>query len=191
MYVLRERQYSSLFFACVLAAGICFTQSGYIHAKALLAQWLIASSWQSVLAGHPRPPWPWADSRPVARITYQGESQFVLSGAHGTALAFGPGHVDGSVMPGEQGDAMIAGHRDTHFSGLQHVQHGELIEAETPRGHYRFRVNEIRIVDTRVETHYNLRREGIPSLVLVTCYPFDAASRGPLRLVVGAILEQR
>lgn len=178
-----------LIIGCLLAAVVCFSQFGYIHAKALLAQWLIAQSWESTLAGESVSPWPWADTLPVARLLINNDEHYVLSGAHGTALAFGPGHVDGSALPGESGDSMIAGHRDTHFTGLRDVEWDDVIRVETPQGSSSFRVTDISIVDTREQSHHHLRTEGQPGLVLVTCYPFDAAPRGPLRLVVRADLE--
>ena len=44
--------------------------ASYIHVKAFVAQQLIASSWKQVRGGGvARRPWPWADMRPVARLT--------------------------------------------------------------------------------------------------------------------------
>jgi sortase A len=47
--------------------------AGWIHAKAWLAQRLIASSWHLARAtGKPPRPWPGADIRAVARLTMPG-----------------------------------------------------------------------------------------------------------------------
>src|SRR4051812_40905646 len=102
-----------------------FSQGLYIHAKALLAQLLMHRAWQRALAGEPRAkPWPWADTWPVARLTIagQGVDVFVLAGANGRALAFGPGHVFGTPLPGEPGNSVIGGHRDTHLAFLRHLK---------------------------------------------------------------------
>ena len=56
-------------------------ESAWIPVKAELAQWLIEESWQSSLDGdEPYPPWPWADTRPVAVLTVpaRGIRQLVL-----------------------------------------------------------------------------------------------------------------
>jgi hypothetical protein len=79
------------------------------------------------LAGEAMPkPWPWADTWPVARLRMQHPSVdlIVLAGAYGRTLAFGPGHVTSSALPGQEGTVMLTGHRDTHFRFLKDVQTG-------------------------------------------------------------------
>src|SRR5690606_40259958 len=101
----------------------------YLHAKAWVAQALIARAWQQnrsegrALAR----PWAWADTTAVARITFVGQarSMIVLAGDSGRVLAFGPGHRTGTTLPGEAGNSVISGHRDTHFRILERVVGGE------------------------------------------------------------------
>ena len=79
---------------------------GWIHAKAWLAQRLLASAWQETMAnGNAAKPWAWADTHPLARLRVpaHGIDQIVLAGSSGSSLAFAPGHVDGSPAPGEPG----------------------------------------------------------------------------------------
>ena len=88
----------------------------WIHAKAQLAQILIESAWNKTLVDqHAHKPWPWADTWPVARMHTADEELYILEGAQGNSLAFGPGHLQGSVLPGKKGISIIGGHRDTHF----------------------------------------------------------------------------
>jgi len=78
-------------------------QGSYIQAKAWLAQVLIKQAWARTLEGEAQAkPWPWADTWPVARITVPGRDieRFVLAGANGRTIAFGPGHVFGTPLPG-------------------------------------------------------------------------------------------
>ena len=99
-----------------------FGQGAYIPAKAWLAQELMQRAWVRTGAGEERAgPWPWADTWPVARLTSKerGVDLIVLAGGSGRTLAFGPGHLSASAMPGEVGNAIIGGHRDTHFQFLQ------------------------------------------------------------------------
>jgi sortase A len=160
-----------------------------IHAKAALAQVLIARAWdETVAGGRPARPWPWADTYPVARLEVDalGVERMVLAGASGRTLAFGPGHMDGSPLPGAPGNSVIGGHRDTHLRFLEDVTPGMVIRIETADGAWhRFRVVAARIADSRT-TRLALTG-GPPRLTLVTCYPFDAiAPGGPLRYVVTA-----
>jgi len=161
----------------------------WIPAKAALAQVLLERAWQNTREGGKRVrPWPWADTWPLARITVPrlGTSWIVLSGASGRTLAFGPGHTDGSALPGEVGAAIVSGHRDTHFASLRRLQLADEIIVERPDGvRIRYRVDELRVADSR---NTRLRDPGIGrSLLLVTCWPFDApTSGGPLRLIASA-----
>ena len=153
--------------------------AAWIHAKAALAQHLIASAWKSGKAGGARKPWPWADTHPVARLTVpsRGIALYVLAGTSGRSLAFGPGHVDGTALPGSAGNSVIVAHRDTHFAFLRHLREDEEIDVEDARGRLtRYRVREVAIVD-KSETRL-LDPADSPQLTLITCWPFDAVQPG-------------
>ncbi len=106
--------------AALLALGFWqLGQGAYIPAKAWLAQELMQRAWLRVSAGEDRAaPWPWADTWPVARLSAKSHDVdlIVLAGGSGRTLAFGPGHLGASALPGEVGNMIIAGHRDTHFA---------------------------------------------------------------------------
>jgi len=140
-------------------------RGAWIQAKAWLAQSLIAHAWARTLSGERQAkPWPWADTWPVARLTVPrlGIERYVLAGADGAAMAFGPGHVSGTPLPGEAGNSVIGGHRDTHLAFL----------AKDRR--------EVWVT----------KQEGPARLTLVTCYPFDAwRAGGNQRYVLVAFLS--
>lgn len=162
----------------------------YIPVKAAVAQVLLERAWIAVgPTGIAPPPWPWADTRPIARIRMSGDEHdtIVLSGAHGRSLAFGPGHIDGTSLPGGIGHSVVAAHRDTHFAFLRDVVVGQEIIVERPSGVQRRHVIvDIEIIDVRTETI--MINHDADMLTLVTCYPFeDWNPGGPLRYVVHAI----
>ena len=164
-------------------------QGAYIPAKAWLAQELMQRAWVRAGAGEERAtPWPWADTWPVARLTAKQRDVdlIVLAGGSGRTLAFGPGHLSASAMPGETGNAIIGGHRDTHFQFLRNVEVGELLGMETTRGQrHIYKVVGVDIVDSRKGSL--VLDTDAAMLTLVTCYPFDALEAGgPLRYVVTA-----
>ncbi len=172
-----------------LAGLLLLGQGGWIQAKALLAQHLLAQAWERTLnGGGDHRPWPWADHWPVARIhsPIRGVDWIVLEGDSGHVLAFAPGHHPRSAMPGEGGVILVSGHRDTHFRFLGKLEVGERIEVETTRGVFIYAVTETRVVDARqarVRTGSGLER-----LLLVTCYPFDSPiAGGTKRFVVTAV----
>jgi sortase A len=174
--------------AVVLATGCAF-QAAWIPLKAQAAQLLLARAWSKASEGQPRArPWPWADTWPVARLRVPAHDVdlIVLAGSNGRTLAFAPGHVNGTALPGADGNCVLSGHRDTHFAVLRHVLPGEQMTLETAAGVVRtFRVTARHIVyDSDVEV---LDDDGAVTLTLLTCYPFDSlVPGGPLRYVVRA-----
>jgi sortase A len=177
--------------ALVVAGIVCVSEAAWIHAKATLAQALIGAAWRREQAGSSRSqPWPWADTRPLARLTF-GEGSvartfMVLEGSSGRNLAFGPAHDPASVIPGEPGNSVIEGHRDTHFALLRDIKVGNVLHVETLASrNVSFRVVDTRVVDSR-RARISLQADGA-RMTLVTCYPFDAVvPGGPLRFVVTA-----
>ena len=165
----------------------------WIYAKARLAHYLIADAWQQTLAtGKTAKPWPWADTWPVARLQAIDHNidLHILEGAHGSALAFGPGHMQGSAYPGTEGVSIVGGHRDTHFRFLQQLEPGDPLRITTNSG----TVTSYRVVGQRIANSARapLRVTATESqLLLITCYPFDSLrTGGPLRYVVTAVAEQ-
>jgi sortase A len=89
-------------------------------------------------------------------------------------------------MPGEVGNAVIAGHRDTHFRFLENLAAGELLNVESNRGvRHLYQVVATEVVDSRKGSLLLDTESAV--LSLVTCYPFNATQGGgPLRYVVTA-----
>jgi sortase A len=179
--------------AALAVAGWNVGHAGWIAAKARLAHHLVRRAWdrERAGAGDVRP-WPWADTHPVARLRVpeRDVDLMVLAGASGRTMAFGPGHMSGTPLPGEPGNAVVAGHRDTHFAFLRRLRVGDVIVIERrDGGRWRYVVSRALIVDHR-ET-WVAEDGGGTRLTLVTCYPFDAIQAGgPLRYVVSAELDE-
>lgn len=161
--------------------------ASYIHSKAILAQVLLETAWLETLHDQQEvKPWSWADTWPVSRLRVPrlGIDRIVLAGASGSSLAFGPGHLFGSASPGDPGNTVIAGHRDTHFSFLKTINKGEIIQLQTIAGE----ILNYAVVETRIvhedETAYLVNSQE-QKLTLITCYPFDAIRPGgSLRYIV-------
>lgn len=183
-----------LFAALILFAvgGWQFGHGVWIQGKAWLAQALIARAWSRTLAGEAHAkPWPWADTWPVAKLLVPrlGIERYVLAGADGAAMAFGPGHVSASALPGQDGNSVFGGHRDTHLAFLQRVQPGDVLLVERADGVLvRYRAGEAMVLDRR--DVWVAKQEGPTRLTLITCYPFDALRAGTAqRYVLFAFLS--
>jgi len=171
-----------------LVGSILFGDGAYIHAKAWLAQVLLERAFdRSIASGRPVKPWSWADTWPVARIDLPrlGESAIALAGVSGQALAFGPGHVADTPEAGDPGTAVYAAHRDTHFRVLRDLKPGDEIDVRRRDGRrVAFKVTGTRVALWDV-SGIDPRAPG-RNLVLATCWPFDATTRGPYRYLVEA-----
>ena len=157
------------------AAAWFWGETAMIAAKAYLSRYLIASAWERTLAdGGRHKPWPWADTWPVARIEFSDkEGLYILAGGNGAALAFAPGHMSGTALPGTEGAAVVGGHRDTHFAGLKDSRIGDTLRVQNTGGQWRgYRISGIWTADKRQGPLVIRPEEN--ALYLVTCYPFGA-----------------
>jgi sortase A len=113
-----------------------------------------------------------------------GMSVAILQGTTARTLRLGVGHIAGTPLPGEGGNAGIAGHRDTFFRDLKDIRASDEIQIETVAGVSHYKVDWVQIVapgDTGI-----LAPSTDSSLTLVTCYPFYYVGPAPERFVVHA-----
>lgn len=106
----------------------------------------------------------------------------IFEGDDDNTLKKGIGHYQGSLLPGEGGNFVISGHRDTDFLPLQDIKKGDDIIVETSYGKYYYKVNSIDIVkpsDVYVAAPTNYEK-----ITMVTCYPFNYIGSAPQRYIV-------
>jgi sortase A len=113
---------------------------------------------------------------------------YVLEGDDDQELRRGPGHIPGTAMPGAIGNAVIAGHRDTHFRMLKDIRKGDEILLRTADGEFRYQVRDTAIVAPDDVAPLQPSTETV--LHLVTCYPFYWIGSAPKRFVVEASLKK-
>jgi sortase A len=122
----------------------------------------------------------------VLRIAKIGLDKVIVEGTTTDDLRQGPGHYTGTPLPGEAGNAAIAGHRTTYgapFYNLDKLAPGDIIQVTTVQGAFTYRVTRTLIVDpgnTSVVANTTT-----PELTLTTCNPRFSASQ---RLIVHAAL---
>ncbi|GGB54235.1 class D sortase [Fictibacillus barbaricus] len=108
---------------------------------------------------------------------------------HGTdeeELEKGVGHYAQSVLPGEEDNSVLSGHRDTVFRKLGEVGKGDLLIVETSTGTFTYRVKNVRIVDKDDRTVIVPKPRA--TLTVSTCYPFDFIGASPERYILVANL---
>lgn len=119
----------------------------------------------------------------ILRIPSIDSENVVTEGTSKEALKAALGHESDTVLPGEVGNCVIAGHRNytfgKFFNRLEEVEIGDMIYIDTPTDTYSYRVYEIKTVKPEdVEILENTDKE---ILTLYTCTPIYIATH---RLVV-------
>ena len=145
----------------------------------------------------PLPPPPSGDAVAMIRIPKIGVDNAVVQGVGVEDLRKGPGHYPETPLPGQLGNAAIAGHRTTYgqpFNRLDELSPGDEIDVTTLKGAYRYVVDSQTDGDGNPSGHIVVQpsqvevlqptpdptRPGLDlaTLTLTTCNPkFSAAER--------------
>ena len=131
-------------------------------------------------------------SRPTARgaavgrlvIPSIGLDEVMIEGVEERQLVAGPGHLPGSVLPGEAGNAIISAHRDRHFRSLDDLRIGDTIVTQTRQYRVTWTVTERRVVTAASPV---LRSSDVARLTLTTCWPVRHLGPAPDRLIITAV----
>ena len=125
------------------------------------------------------PPPPTGSAVAIIKIPKIKLQKAVVEGTNVGDLKKGPGHYTGTPLPGQPGNAAIAGHRTTYgapFGDLGLLKAGDEIDVTTRQGQFVYRVSNIKVVspsDVSVIKNTSDNR-----LTLTTCHPkFSAAQR--------------
>ncbi|MGI9070535.1 MAG: class D sortase [Bryobacteraceae bacterium] len=158
------------------------------------AQWFAASFGHGT-EGQESAPVSWARAQrtrpPTLRLIGKleiprlGASVLVVDGDDDESLSVAAGHVPGTALPGETGNSVIAGHRDTAFRVLHEVRIGDRIRVQNGRT-YIYVVQKMRIVEPNDIAV--VRSSGAAMLTMITCYPFQYVGAAPKRYVIQARL---
>ncbi|MFZ4516134.1 MAG: class E sortase [Acidimicrobiia bacterium] len=131
---------------------------------------------------------PNGDAIAVIKIPRIELESTVVNGVSGADLRKGPGRYPQTVLPGEAGNAAIAGHRTTYgapFGRLDELRVGDPIIVRTLKGTYTYRVSTEPFVVTPRQTEV-LDPSPDTMLTLTTCHPKYSAAE---RLIVRARLD--
>ena len=136
----------------------------------------------------PAPPPPVGEAVGMLRIPKIGLDRAVVQGINVPDLRKGPGHYPATPMPGQLGNAAIAGHRTTYgapFNRLDELAIGDPILVTTLAGTYRYKVFQSLVVHPKRGV-FVLDPTPTATLTLTTCNPKFSARE---RLVVQARLD--
>lgn len=114
--------------------------------------------------------------------------EVIFAGVTRDTLKMGPGHMPGTPVPGQPGNAVLSGHRTTYgrpFYDLDQLEEGDRIEVETATGVHVYAVRRTLIVEP-TDVWVADRIDGA-WLTLTTCHPHFSAAE---RLIVQAELVE-
>lgn len=113
-----------------------------------------------------------------------GLSSVVEQGVDSAILRDNVGHIPGTALPGQGGNAALAAHRDTYFRHLSELKAGDEIVFHSVSATYTYRVQSTTIVQPADTSVLNATKK--PTLTLVTCFPFYYVGSAPKRFVLVA-----
>lgn len=105
-------------------------------------------------------------------------------GVDDASLRKAVGHLPSSAFPGELGNAVLLGHRDTFFRPLRDITRGDTIRVITGGRRFVYRVESVQVTEPDWPGAVEKTRE--PVITLITCFPFEYIGSAPRRLVVRA-----
>jgi len=120
----------------------------------------------------------------ILDIPRLGLSEVVAEGDDNATLRMAIGHLPDTPLPWQNGNAALAGHRNTHFEPLKNIRPGDRMTLSTPHGDFVYTVQTTAIVlpsDLSV-----LAPTPDRTLTLITCYPFVYVGHAPKRFVIRA-----
>lgn len=136
----------------------------------------------SVLPGLFRP-----DPQVIGRLDMPevGLSVMIREGVDDDTLRKAAGHLPSSVLPGQPGNFVLLGHRDTLFRPLRGINRGDSLNIQTKEAHFTYVVDSLEVTSpdaVRIDSGPE------PSATLITCFPFTYIGPAPRRLVIHARL---
>ena len=165
------------------AVGIARADSARGAWDAAQAQRAVARARAVALSRAPQPA-P-ADGTPIGRLVIPriDLDEIVLEGIETEDLDAGPGHLPGSVLPGERGNSIVSAHRDRHFNHFDALKVGDTVVTESRIGKTTWVIVSQRVVDKDARA---LFRTSDTTLTLTTCWPIRYVGSAPSRLIVTA-----
>lgn len=110
----------------------------------------------------------------------------IIQGTGTEELKKGVGHFTQSVLPGEEDNCVLSGHRDTVFRQIGNLKIGDQLIVETSAGIFTYEVKGTQIVHADDKTV--IVPTGYAVLTMTTCYPFYTIGNSPDRYIISAAL---
>jgi len=121
----------------------------------------------------------------IARL---GLDVVMREGVDDDSLRKAVGHLPFSALPGETGNFVVLGHRDTFFRPLRGIERGDTIRVRAAAGSFVYKVESIQVTEPDGPGAVEQTHE--PVITLITCFPFEYIGSAPRRFIVRGRLQR-
>ena len=185
--------YSKLFTAlgcCLVVFGLIgIAKASMQPIKAIIGQHYLEVAWkESLKANKLSKPWRSADFYMIGELTVPKLkiSRVILNSASGEAMAWGIGRVDNAQTSSKSQPIILAGHRDSHMQFMSKLNIGDKIELMMSDGIIKTYIISGTEVSNKPEVALSPVSSDRESLILTTCWPFNAIKSGEQRYLIFA-----
>ena len=185
--------YKKLFIAlgCILIIlGIIgITKASFMPIKAIIGQHYLEAAWHESLRNNRlSKPWKSADFYMIGelKVPKLKISRVILNSVSGEAMAWGIGRVTNMSNALNKQPIILAGHRDSHMQFMSELNIGDKIELRMSDGLLKTYIISGAEVSDEPKVALSPTSLGSKSLILTTCWPFDAMKSGDQRYLIFA-----
>jgi len=162
-------------------------KASFMPIKAIIGQHYLEIAWQDSLKNNKlSKPWKSADFYMIGELTVPKFkiSRVILNSVSGEALAWSIGQVTNLGTSPNNRPIILAGHRDSHMQFMSKLNIGDKIQLMMTDGVLKtYEISKLNITD-KPELKISNISINHDSLILTTCWPFNASKSGSQRYIV-------
>ena len=175
---------------CLIILGIVgITKASLMPIKAIIGQHYLEVAWKESLKNNKlSKPWKSADFYMIGelRVPKLKVSRVILNSVSGEAMAWSIGRVSNFNHVLDKQPIILAGHRDSHMQFMSELNIGDKIDLTMSDGVLKTYIISGTEVSDKPEVALSSVRLGSESLILTTCWPFNAIKSGDQRYIIFA-----
>ena len=175
---------------CLIILGLVgITKASLMPIKAIIGQHYLEVAWKESLKSNKlSKPWKSADFYMIGelKVPKLKVSRVILNSVSGEAMAWSIGRVTNLNHAIDKQPIILAGHRDSHMQFMSELNIGDKIELTMSDGLMTTYIISGTEVSDKPEVALSPVRLGSKSLILTTCWPFNAMKSGDQRYLIFA-----
>ena len=175
---------------CLIILGLVgITKASLMPIKAIIGQHYLEVAWKESLKSNKlSKPWKSADFYMIGelKVPKLKVSRVILNSVSGEAMAWSIGRVTSLGNAIDKQPIILAGHRDSHMQFMSELNIGDKIELTMSDGVLTTYIISGTEVSDKPEVALSPVTLGSESLILTTCWPFNAMKSGDQRYLIFA-----